>query len=99
MDNIEECTIPKCSAVPDLRSLSVVVGMKQLRKVLLKGTARYVFLAQDADPAITEPIAQLCRELRVDYAWTETKQKLGEACGIEVGASAAAVLRECDSIG
>ena len=99
MDNIEECTIPKCGNLPDLRSLSVVVGMKQLRKVLLKGGARYVFLAQDADPAITEPIAQMCQELHVDFAWTRTKQELGQACGIEVGASAAAVLRECDSIG
>ena len=94
MDNKKECTIPKCGGLPDLRSLDVVVGMKQLRKVLQKGSARYVFLAKDADPAITEPIARMCRQLHVEFSWTDTKQVLGEACGIEVGASAAAVLRE-----
>ena len=93
MDNIKECTIPKCGRLPDLRSENVVVGMKQLRKVLLKGSARYVYLAENADPGITEPIEAMCRSLNVEFSWVSTKQALGEACGIDVGASAAAVLR------
>ena len=92
MDTIKECTIPECGKLPDLRNSEVVVGLKQLRKSLLKGTAQYVYLAKDADPAITEPLLQLCCEKEVSACWCTSMAELGNACGIDVGASAAAVL-------
>ena len=51
-----------------------------------------VFLACNADPAITEPIAALCQQNNVDYAWVKSMTDLGHACGIEVGAAAAAAV-------
>ena len=45
-----------------------VVGIKQLRKALKNGKASVVFLACNADPAITEPIAALCQQNNVDFA-------------------------------
>ena len=69
---------------------SFVVGAKQLRKALKNGKANYVFLASNADPAITEPIAALCQLNKVDFAWVRSMTDLGHACGIEVGAAAAA---------
>ncbi len=78
--------------MPDLTRKKVVVGAKQLRKALQKGTARYVFLAENADPAITEPVEELCRLQDVAYAWVPSMETLGNACGIEVGAAAAAVI-------
>ena len=69
---------------------SFVVGAKQLRKALKNGKANYVFLASNADPAITEPIAALCQLNNVDFAWVKSMTDLGQACGIEVGAAAAA---------
>lgn len=49
-------------------------------------------MACNADPAITEPILALCKKFAVPVLWVKTMKELGHACGIEVGASAAAVL-------
>ena len=70
----------------------MVVGAKQLKKALLRGQASRVYLAKNADPAITEPLESLCKQLGVGYAWAKTMNDLGKACGIEVGAAAAATL-------
>ena len=75
-----------------LSGRKTVVGAKQLRKALNSGAARQVFLAMNADPAITEPIEALCQLNHVDYAWVKSMTDLGHACGIEVGAAAAAAL-------
>lgn len=76
----------------ELAGHRVVVGTKQLRKALESGKATYVILAQNADPAITEPIEAMCRLKNVAYAWVESKSELGTMCGIEVGAAAAAAV-------
>ena len=73
-----------------IRGHNFVVGAKQLKKALKNGRANYVFLASNADPAITEPIAALCQLNKVDVAWVKSMTDLGQACGIEVGAAAAA---------
>jgi len=70
----------------------VVAGAKQLRKALRSGQVFRVYLARNADPAITEPLESLCKQSGVGYAWAKTMQDLGKACGIEVGAAAAATL-------
>ena len=69
-----------------------VVGSKQLRKALNAGTATLVVLARNADPAITGPIEAMCRQRSVEYGWVQTMSELGQACGIEVGAAAAAAV-------
>ena len=78
--------------LPGIAGGKVVVGAKQLRKALNSGRAQRVFLAENADPAITEPIEALCKDKCVDYAWVRTMADLGRACGIEVGAAAAAIV-------
>ena len=72
----------------------MVVGAKQLRKALLSGKARRVYLACNADPAMTEPLEALCREKRISCAWVKSMKDLGEAAGIEVGAAAAAAVEK-----
>ncbi len=69
-----------------------VVGAKQIRKALNAGKAKKVFLAANADPAITEPLMSACRKHGVNYVWVASMADLGNACGIEVGAAAAAVV-------
>lgn len=71
----------------------VVAGAKQLRKALEAKTVYRVYLAKNADPAITEPIEAICKQNQVHYAWVKSKTDLGCACGIEVGAAAAAAVR------
>ena len=92
MDTKKDSKIPKCGAFPNLREYSIVVGSKQLRKALESGRAKQVWLAENADPAITEPLEALCQNCHVAYTWVPSKQDLGTACGIEVGAAAAAAV-------
>ena len=88
----KDCRIPKCGIAPDLTSNKVIVGSKQLKKALNRGVARYVYLAENADPAITGPIEDLCRLKNIHCTWVRSMDDLGRACGIEVGAAAAAVV-------
>lgn len=70
----------------------VVAGAKQLRKALSAQRVFRVYLAKNADPAITEPLEALCKQNSVEYAWVKSMTDLGCACGIEVGAAAAAAV-------
>ena len=69
-----------------------VVGVKQSRKAIREGRARRVYLAEDADPAITGPIAAECAAAGVPVEAGTTMAQLGRACGIAVGAAVAADL-------
>ena len=92
MDTQNDLKIPKCGNLAELAGKTVVVGAKQLRKALKSGRAKAVYLAENADPAITAPLEQLCKENHVSYAWVQSMQDLGRVCGIEVGAAAAAAV-------
>ena len=89
---MKDCRIPESGSLLNLRNHKVVVGTKQLRKAFLKNTVRWVFLAENADPAITEPIVVQCKLNSVPYTWVASMADLGRACGIEVGAAAAAAV-------
>lgn len=93
MDTKKVCMIPNCGNLADLANFKMVVGAKQLRKALEKGIASFVCIAENADPAITEPIVSKCLELNVPCCWVSTMQELGSACGIDVGAAAAAAIK------
>ena len=69
-----------------------MVGAKQLKKAVKAGRVRYVFLAENADPAVTEPLEALCTANHIQITWVPSMAELGRVCGIEVGAAAAAVV-------
>ena len=70
-----------------------VVGVKQSRKAIREGRARRVYLACDADPALTGPIADECAAAGIPVEMGRTMAQLGRACGISVGASVAVELK------
>ena len=92
MDTQNDLKIPNCGNLAELAAGKLVVGVKQLRKALNSGRAKQVFLAENADPAIIAPLEELCKKNHVSYAWVPSMQDLGRACGIEVGAAAAAAV-------
>ena len=98
MDMKKDCMIPESGHLPDLRGKELLVGSKQLRKALKNGVVSAVFLAQNADPSITEPLAEQCKSAGVCVTWVRTMKELGENCGIDVGTAAAAI-RADDSTG
>ena len=75
-----------------LENNAKVVGAKQTRRALRDGKAVRVFLAKDADPALTEPIEAMSEELGVEVEWIPTMKELGSTYGIAVGSAVAAVL-------
>ena len=77
----------------ELRNSPKVVGVRQLRKAVGRGEVCRVFLADDADPAVTEPIERLAREQEIPVTRVPAMRELGQACGISVGASAAGLLK------
>ncbi len=76
----------------ELKNARRVVGVKQIRKLLPTGQIRKVFLAQNADPVLTEPLAALCGRYEVEVEAVQTMRLLGDACEISVEAAAAALL-------
>lgn len=76
----------------ELKTANKVVGIKQLKKSLRAGKAVHVFLADDADPMVTEPLLTDCNAAGVEVTKVPTMQELGRACGISVGAAAAAII-------
>ena len=89
MDKKNDCRIPKCGAQVNH---DFVVGAKQLKKAVKAGRAKVVFLAENADPAVTDPLAELCTANHIQITWVPSMTELGRCCGIEVGAAAAAVV-------
>lgn len=77
-----------------LKSASRVMGIKQVSKAVKRGDAECVFVADDADERVIGPLQILCREQDVPVERAATMVDLGNACGIEVGAAAAAVLKQ-----
>lgn len=93
MDRKNDSRIAYCGEAPDLANKRLAVGKKQLKKAVLAGSAKSVFLAENADPELTAPLAELCQKANIHITWVPTMAELGKACGIEVGAAAAAVLQ------
>ena len=92
MDKKKDCKIPKYGVLENLSAREIVAGTKQLKKAVKAGRARYVFLAENADPAVTEPLEALCAANHIQITWVPSMAELGCVCGIEVGAAAAAVV-------
>ena len=93
MDMKKKRKIPDQGDLPVLSRQKLAVGAKQLRKAVRAGTVRCVYLAENADPALTQPLAELCADNQIQITWVASMETLGSACGIEVGAAAAAVLK------
>ena len=92
MDTKKDDSIVKCGTMAEIRHENLIVGAKQLKKALRAGRVKSVYLAADADPAITEQVADLCEANNIPFAWIKTMAELGKICGIDVGAAAAATV-------
>jgi len=68
------------------------VGTNQTAKAISRGQARVVFVAQDADRRVTEPLLRAARERGMEVVEVPSMAALGRACGIAVSAAAAAIL-------
>lgn len=77
-----------------LSSRKKTVGAKQTLKAIERGQAKAVYVAQDADRYVIEPILQLSSSKGIPIIKVDTMQSLGKACRIEVGCAVAAIIEE-----
>ncbi|MGZ7445868.1 ribosomal L7Ae/L30e/S12e/Gadd45 family protein [Paenibacillus sp. TH7-28] len=76
-----------------LRDAPVKIGTKQTMRMVELGRAVEVYVAENADPRLTSKIIALCNERGVKVTLVDTMAALGKACGIDVGAAMAAIVK------
>ncbi len=77
----------------EFASSKPVVGIKQSKRAVSDGLASSAYVACDADPDIIDPFSQLCSKNGVRVVYVDTMEELGRACGINVGAAVAVLLK------
>ena len=80
--------------ITELNTQEKVIGVKQSRRAVRDALAQQVFLACDADPALTDPVAQQCSDAKIPVSRDFTMKELGQAAGIHVGAAVVALLKQ-----
>ena len=70
-----------------------LIGVKQCHRALKDGKVQHAFFAQDAEERLTGPLVRLCQEKDIPMTSVQSMQALGQACGIDVGAAVAVILR------
>lgn len=70
-----------------------IVGAKQVKKALQNEELEIVFIAEDADKNVTDEIARTCKTKDVQVVYVENMRQLGDACGIDVNAAVAALIK------
>jgi large subunit ribosomal protein L7A len=83
----DEAALARLRAAP-----ARAVGAHQTAKAIARGRAVLAFVATDADRQVIEPVVKAAADRGVRVVAVESMVALGRACGIAVGASAAAVL-------
>lgn len=71
----------------------LIIGVKQTLKAMKNGQISEVYLAEDADRFVTQQVEELAKTLDIPCRRVDSKKKLGESCGINVGASAVGIKR------
>ena len=72
----------------------IIIGTKQTIKAMNNGEIEEVFIAKDADKHVTDRVLEVAKKLNIPFAEVDSKKKLGQACNIEVDASAVAIKKE-----
>ena len=72
------------------------VGIKQSTRAIRDGRAECAYVAEDADAAVTRPVVQLCVQTGTEVVTVPTMKELGMACGIDVGAAVAVLLKDSE---
>lgn len=68
-------------------------GTNETTKAVERGQAKLVVIAMDVQPEeIVAHLPLLCDEKKIPYVYVPSKKGLGEACGLQVGAAAAAIV-------
>lgn len=80
--------------ITKLKSDNKVVGAKQVKRALNTLDVELVYIAKDAEKKVTEEIIEFCNEKQIQIVRIESMRILGDACGININAAVAALIRQ-----
>lgn len=69
-----------------------VVGTKQTLRVLENGTAKVLYVAQNAQKQVTLRAIELAESKNIPIVYIETMEELAKACDVEVKTATAALI-------
>jgi len=76
----------------------VAKGTNEVTKIIERGDAALVFIAEDIDPAeIVAHLPVLAEEKETPYIYLATKEAVGGAAGLNVGTASAAIIDAGDA--
>lgn len=70
-----------------------IVGAKQVKRALNPEEVDMVFIAKDAEGKVIDEIVKICINKHIQVHYIDTMKDLGDACGIDVNAATAALLK------
>ncbi|MGX6446174.1 50S ribosomal protein L7ae-like protein [Neobacillus sp. K501] len=76
-----------------LQANKVIIGTKQTVKALKDGKTKELIVASDVEAKVITNVVNLALDMNIPVTYVDSMKKLGKACGIEVGASAVAIIR------
>jgi large subunit ribosomal protein L7A len=76
-----------------LKNSKKTIGLRQSLKAVEEGSVKVAFIARDAEEKVIRSIKELCERSSIEIIYVESMKQLGKACGIEVGAAVACLLK------
>lgn len=77
----------------DLKHCKKTVGVKQSTKAVENDVAASVIIARDCEQRVVRGIIELCEKTSIPVTYADSMKQLGKACGIEVDAAVACILK------
>ena len=78
----------------NIKNCNKVVGLKQSVKIVSANKAEVVFVAEDADAWVIQPLIELCEEKGIFVTKAPTMKELAKACKIDVPAACAVLVKD-----
>src|SRR5699024_10193750 len=72
----------------------IIIGTKQTIRAMNNGEVSELYIAEDADRQVTKTAINLAKDLSIPCQYVDSKKRLGNACGIDIGTSTAAVKKQ-----
>ena len=76
-----------------LKNGKKTIGLRQSQKAVEEGLVNVAFIARDAEEKVIRNIKELCENSSIEIIYVDNMKQLGKACGIEVGAAVACLLK------
>jgi large subunit ribosomal protein L7Ae len=75
-------------------------GTNETTKAVERAQAKLVVIAEDVDPPeVVAHLPLLCEERKIPYVFVPSKEKIGDAIGIDVSAASACIAKEGEAAG